>query len=84
MPRPASWLTSPVNWPRPMRGDRRLVVQAVAAHDVDRPFEHEPGRRLALAHLEDDLAWARIRAPAPLAKRLAVSIWAASSTGNIW
>ena len=31
VPRPASWLTSPENWPAPMRGDRRLVIEAVAA-----------------------------------------------------
>ena len=38
-------------------GDRRLMVQAVAAHDVDGTFEHQPARRVARAHLVDELAW---------------------------
>ena len=66
-----------------MAGDRRLVIEAIATHHVDRALEHEPDRDMALADVEDDLT--RREFPQwPLAKRLAVSIWTASSTGNSW
>ena len=38
-----------------MGGDGRLPVEAVTPHDVDRTLEHEPGRRLPLANVEDDV-----------------------------
>src|SRR5262249_4234366 len=39
-----------------MGGDSRLPVEAVTSHDIDRTLEHEPNRRLTLAHFEDNLA----------------------------
>jgi hypothetical protein len=38
------------------RGDRRLVIEAVAPADVDRALEHQPGRRVPRAHVVDRLA----------------------------
>ena len=38
------------------RGDRRFMMEAVATDDVDRTFEHQPARRIALAHIVEELA----------------------------
>ncbi len=42
--------------PDPMRGDRRLVLQAIAPNDVDRTLKHEPGGRVTLADVEHHIA----------------------------
>ena len=42
--------------PDMMRRDRRLALEAVAPHDVDRALEHEPGGGIALADVEHHLA----------------------------
>ena len=52
-----------------MRGDGCLAIEAVAWNDIDRALEHEAGRRMQLADIEDDLKGANSRAE-PLAKRL--------------
>src|SRR6185437_16948397 len=42
--------------PDMVRRDRRLALEAVAPHDVDRALEHEPGGGIALADVEHHLA----------------------------
>ena len=37
-------------------GDRRLAVETIAADDIDRTLEHEPGRRIGYARVEYRLA----------------------------
>lgn len=39
-----------------MRGDGCLAIEAVAATDIDRALEHEAGRRMQLADIEDVLS----------------------------
>ena len=55
VPRPDSWLTSPVNWPAPCVVIVASCAEAVAADD-DRALEHQPGGRVALADVEHRLA----------------------------
>jgi hypothetical protein len=54
--RPASWLTSPVNWPAPLNNDRRFAPQSVAAHHLNRALQDKPGRYLALINVKDDVS----------------------------
>ena len=63
-------------------GNGRLAIETIAADDIDRTLEHEPGRRMTPAS-NTDSPGAKSRA-GPLAKRLAVSTWPGSSTGNNW
>ena len=83
MPRPDNSLISPVNWPAPIADDRRVAVETIAADDLDLALEDEPGRRVALADVEDRSRPAPNVRGALSVKRLAVSICLASSTGNI-
>jgi hypothetical protein len=52
-----------------MRCDWCLSIEGVPTHDVDRAFQHEPGRRVSLADVEHDLA-GRKRARGPAGKTL--------------
>ena len=84
VPRPDSSLISPVNWPAPMlRDSARRALRPSRRMMSIAPLSTSQAERVALADVEDRLRPARISAAAPLAKRLAVSICAASSTGNI-
>jgi hypothetical protein len=81
--RPASWLTSPENWPG------WWVVMAVSRLRPSRrttsiePLSTSQAGALATPASNTDSPGAKSRA-GPLAKRLAVLTWPASSTGNIW
>ena len=55
MPRVRSWLSSPVIWPGAVGGNGDLVVEPVLANHLDGSLEHEPGRRVSLAHLVNHL-----------------------------
>ena len=35
-----------------MAGDRSLAIETITTHDIDRAFEHEPSRGVALTHVE--------------------------------
>ena len=42
--------------PDMMRRDRRLAIEPIAPHHIDRALEHEPGGSVPLADVEHDLA----------------------------
>ena len=44
VPRPDNSLISPVNWPAPRRAISASSAEAIAPHDNDLAFQHEPGR----------------------------------------
>src|SRR5215471_19971270 len=68
--------------PSEMAGENSLTgIESVAAHHIDRASEHKPYGDMALALFEHELAGVKFLA-GPVAKRFAVSIWPASSTGN--
>src|SRR5512135_1616817 len=43
-----------------MAGDRRLTIETITTYYVNRALEHEPGRRVALARLENDFTGGEI------------------------
>ena len=56
MPRPDSSLISPVNWPAPMRAISASALRPSRRMMTISPLQHEPGGRVTLADIEDDLA----------------------------